>query len=178
MPTSTVKFRVMNCEKICQTNNLYWRPGRARNNIFRLLRNQLVTGCLLCCWGSTYRNLSLVFEFLVVEIPDASSPDLSERGLNKSHSRSLASTMSAAVSTEARMVNSEVVDDGKSPLCGEIKDPNVKVTLQNKEIWDKFHASGTEMIITKAGRFVNHLSHLLEDVSVADLILADIGSGE
>lgn len=51
------------------------------------------------------------------------------------------------------MVNGEIVDDQKNPICGEIKDPNVKVTLQNKEIWDKFHACGTEMIITKAGRY-------------------------
>jgi len=86
------------------------------------------------------------------EIPDESSPDLSDRGrLSKSLSSSLASTMSTG-NTEAQIVNGEVAEDGKIPICGEVKDPNVKVTLQNKEIWDKFHACGTEMIITKAGR--------------------------
>ena len=32
---------------------------------------------------------------------------------------------------------------------------SIRVTLQNKEMWTKFHAVGTEMIITKAGRYVN-----------------------
>ena len=30
---------------------------------------------------------------------------------------------------------------------------NIRVTLQNKEMWAKFHSVGTEMIITKAGRY-------------------------
>ena len=120
-----------------------------------------MTGFLLCSQGLAYCNLSLlVFEFLVVEIPDASSPDPSDSSPNKSLSTNPSNTMSA-VSSEARMVNGDVAEDGKIPVCGEIKDPNVKVTLQNKEIWDKFHACGTEMIITKAGRFVNHLRTLI-----------------
>lgn len=32
------------------------------------------------------------------------------------------------------------------------EDANVRVSLQNKEMWSKFHHVGTEMIITKAGR--------------------------
>ena len=32
------------------------------------------------------------------------------------------------------------------------QDSNVRCVLQNKEMWSKFHAVGTEMIITKAGR--------------------------
>ena len=32
------------------------------------------------------------------------------------------------------------------------QDSNVCCVLQNKEMWSKFHAVGTEMIITKAGR--------------------------
>ena len=31
-------------------------------------------------------------------------------------------------------------------------DPNVKVTLENEDLWRRFHAIGTEMIITKMGR--------------------------
>ena len=27
-----------------------------------------------------------------------------------------------------------------------------KVTLDQKELWDKFHGLGTEMVITKSGR--------------------------
>ncbi|OBS82742.1 hypothetical protein A6R68_23270 [Neotoma lepida] len=30
---------------------------------------------------------------------------------------------------------------------------NIKVGLHEKELWKKFHEAGTEMIITKAGRF-------------------------
>jgi len=33
-----------------------------------------------------------------------------------------------------------------APLSG------VQCQLDNKELWDKFHALGTEMIITKSGR--------------------------
>jgi len=32
------------------------------------------------------------------------------------------------------------------------EDSSVRVTLQNKDMWNKFHHVGTEMIITKAGR--------------------------
>lgn len=91
---------------------------------------------------------------MLVEVPDESSADPLDRSLTKTLSTTLTDTMDT-INAEARMVNGEVMDDQKIPVCGEIKDPNVKVTLQNKEIWDKFHACGTEMIITKAGRFVS-----------------------
>ncbi|GFO08954.1 T-box transcription factor tbx2 [Plakobranchus ocellatus] len=31
-------------------------------------------------------------------------------------------------------------------------DKNIKVTLDNRDLWGKFHSLGTEMIITKTGR--------------------------
>lgn len=31
-------------------------------------------------------------------------------------------------------------------------DPNVKVCLENEDLWRRFHQIGTEMIITKMGR--------------------------
>ena len=31
-------------------------------------------------------------------------------------------------------------------------DPNIKVTLENQDLWREFHKIGTEMIITKMGR--------------------------
>ena len=31
-------------------------------------------------------------------------------------------------------------------------DPNIKVILENSELWREFHKIGTEMIITKMGR--------------------------
>lgn len=35
---------------------------------------------------------------------------------------------------------------------GVVDDP--KVTLETKELWEKFHKFGTEMVITKCGRLV------------------------
>jgi len=31
-------------------------------------------------------------------------------------------------------------------------DPNIKIALENAELWQQFHQIGTEMIITKLGR--------------------------
>lgn len=33
--------------------------------------------------------------------------------------------------------------------------PGADVKLQNKELWSEFHQIGTEMIITKSGRYVS-----------------------
>lgn len=38
---------------------------------------------------------------------------------------------------------------------GVVDDP--KVTLEGKELWEKFHKLGTEMVITKSGRLVRFL---------------------
>lgn len=38
---------------------------------------------------------------------------------------------------------------------------NIKVVLHERELWKKFHEAGTEMIITKAGRLVQHLSTII-----------------
>ncbi|KAK3606508.1 hypothetical protein CHS0354_041460 [Potamilus streckersoni] len=35
---------------------------------------------------------------------------------------------------------------------GDSIDKNIKITLENRELWNKFHQLGTEMIITKTGR--------------------------
>lgn len=40
---------------------------------------------------------------------------------------------------------------------GVVDDP--KVTLEGKELWEKFHKLGTEMVITKSGRLVANLSN-------------------
>ena len=33
------------------------------------------------------------------------------------------------------------------------KDPNIKVSLENVDLWRRFNDMGTEMIITKTGRY-------------------------
>lgn len=35
---------------------------------------------------------------------------------------------------------------------GQLRSDNIDVELENKDLWDKFHEIGTEMIITKTGR--------------------------
>ena len=32
------------------------------------------------------------------------------------------------------------------------KDSKIKIEMENRELWAKFHRNGTEMIITKTGR--------------------------
>ena len=44
------------------------------------------------------------------------------------------------------------LDDYRHPQIGTQRDPNIKVSLENRELWDKFDEIGTEMIITKSGR--------------------------
>ena len=34
---------------------------------------------------------------------------------------------------------------------------NVELSLENKDLWEQFHEHKTEMVITKAGRWVNEL---------------------
>ncbi len=40
------------------------------------------------------------------------------------------------------------------PSCGSAELASVACRLETKELWDKFHELGTEMIITKSGRYV------------------------
>jgi T-box protein 6 len=39
-----------------------------------------------------------------------------------------------------------------SPITGPQLPDDVKVELENKKLWQQFHAESTEMIITKSGR--------------------------
>ncbi|XP_065055304.1 T-box transcription factor TBX5-like isoform X2 [Rhopilema esculentum] len=114
------------------------------------------------------------------EMPDEGSPDPLSGGLAKSFTNTLTTVMNQTIS-EDRVAQGEMVEDSKIPVCGEIKDPNIKVTLQNKEIWDKFHACGTEMIITKAGRrmfpvikvSISGLNPKLKYILVMDIVPVD-----
>lgn len=61
------------------------------------------------------------------------------------------------------------------------QDSSTRVTLHNKDMWDKFHAVGTEMIITKAGRRMfpvikvnmSGLNPKLKYILVMDLVPVD-----
>ena len=71
--------------------------------------------------------------------------------------QSLATHLSDNMATFISHGNSRLMDESKMASCStqqmkKEQDSNVRVALHNKEMWDKFHAVGTEMIITKAGR--------------------------
>lgn len=48
----------------------------------------------------------------------------------------------------------------KSLQPGEGLDDNPKVTLDSQNLWSEFHKRGTEMVITKSGRYVNYCVHV------------------
>ena len=43
--------------------------------------------------------------------------------------------------------------EGNNGSTNNNKDKNIKLKLENRELWQKFASFGTEMIITKTGRF-------------------------
>ena len=70
----------------------------------------------------------------------------------------LATHLSDSMATFISHGNGHVADDSKISSCSgqqmkKEQENNIRVTLHNKDMWDKFHAVGTEMIITKAGRY-------------------------
>lgn len=44
-------------------------------------------------------------------------------------------------------------------------DKNIKMTLDNRELWRKFHTLGTEMIITKSGRWAIRRLYLFNETN-------------
>jgi hypothetical protein len=40
-----------------------------------------------------------------------------------------------------------------APGQNDATDKNIKINLENRDLWHKFHNIGTEMIITKTGRY-------------------------
>lgn len=55
--------------------------------------------------------------------------------------------------TSSQAQNFAVTVGYSSPLPhGQLVSEPLQVELENKELWEKFHAIGTEMIITKNGR--------------------------
>lgn len=49
------------------------------------------------------------------------------------------------------------------PLCAGLI--NARVELEMKSLWEEFHALGTEMIVTKAGRYkYNVYKHALREI--------------
>ena len=71
----------------------------------------------------------------------------------------LTTHLSDSMATFISQSSSRLLDDQKmSPCSGQQmkqdQDSGIRVTLHNRDMWEKFHAVGTEMIITKAGRCV------------------------
>ena len=81
----------------------------------------------------------------------------------------------------ASHVESSLADDVSS-LCGSIHGDckemeGVQCRLETKELWDKFHDLGTEMIITKSGRYEPEymLQHLLLTPSFGQDVMTQHG---
>lgn len=55
--------------------------------------------------------------------------------------------------------NNEVSTTSSPTLSKELE--NVHCRLETKDLWDKFHELGTEMIITKTGRYVQVISNIV-----------------
>ncbi len=55
------------------------------------------------------------------------------------------------------------------PAARDQRDSKIKITMENRELWQKFHSLGTEMIITKSGRWV-HVYLILRGGAVLHVI--------
>ena len=62
--------------------------------------------------------------------------------------------MTGSVYDAKRHVLTSTPGSSAAPRVDQRPDKNIKVTLDNRDLWRKFHTLGTEMIITKSGRFV------------------------
>ena len=61
-------------------------------------------------------------------------------------------TSPVATPTKVKEVKLEAEDD--------VSGTKIKCRLETKDLWDKFHELGTEMIITKTGRSVHIYTHI------------------
>ena len=85
---------------------------------------------------SRFARSTLQFHFDPIELPPIGSAG-SPYQLPPSHNASAAAMMAHRHLAAAASVKS---------------DPNIKIELENAELWQQFHQIGTEMIITKLGR--------------------------
>jgi len=98
----------------------------------------------------------------------------------------LATHLSDSMATFISQGSNRLLDDQKlSPCSGQQmkqdQDSGIRVTLHNRDMWEKFHAVGTEMIITKAGRRmfpvikvnISGLNPKLKYILVMDLVPVD-----
>jgi hypothetical protein len=98
----------------------------------------LLSGVILCLIRSLYQHF---FHFLLAENNEASSPTKRSAdcpaGLADSHAK------------RQKSRSHEISEDVEEDTCID----NIDVILEGKELWDRFNELGTEMIITKAGRY-------------------------
>jgi len=66
--------------------------------------------------------------------------------VDKPHQETSSADMQLQATLSVESLLGNVTSPAGAPLCG------VTCHLDNKALWDKFHALGTEMIITKSGR--------------------------
>jgi len=71
------------------------------------------------------------------------------------HSGAMTPGMTGSGYDAKRHVLTSTPGSSGAPRVDQRPDKNIKVTLDNRDLWRKFHSLGTEMIITKSGRFVH-----------------------
>lgn len=69
------------------------------------------------------------------------------------HSGGMTPGMTGSSYDAKRHVLTSTPGSTAAPRVDQRPDKNIKVTLDNRDLWRKFHTLGTEMIITKSGRF-------------------------
>lgn len=81
----------------------------------------------------------------------------SKEKLAQSLALQLSDSMASFITHGSSSKSTDEPSAGQGPcttgqLLKKDQESNARVSLHNKEMWDKFHLVGTEMIITKAGR--------------------------
>ena len=56
---------------------------------------------------------------------------------------------------------------------GQLRASNIKVELENSDLWEKFHQIGTEMIITKTGRWVDRQTLIPDGFNALSVMLLE-----
>ncbi|KAH7981629.1 hypothetical protein HPB52_000362 [Rhipicephalus sanguineus] len=80
------------------------------------------------------------------------SPAVSTQGEDGASSRDSGAGTSGGGGSSSSKTSNNPYAAGLKPRCNSEELVHVDCHLENKDLWDKFHDLGTEMIITKSGR--------------------------
>ena len=114
--------------------------------------------CIVSQWNITYININIIFIFSERLVESATAP-CSQKTPCCEDLSSPRKGDTPGVPVKCEVVDgddADAVSTTTSPTCcKELAD--IQCRLETKDLWDKFHELGTEMIITKTGRWGNTL---------------------